>query len=136
MNKRLTYSVIALALLIAYYIGLTQIQVAKEQGSAFLQLVFVGYFILGIVFGFFFSDKGFMDFALTFALGFLGSLFSVVIYRSLFGFEGLTLGVISLANLFMASVLFGGTTFVGALVKALIVEVWRRLFKRPTLENM
>ncbi len=136
MKKRLTYSVIALALLIAYYIGLTQIQVAKEQGSAFLQLVFVGYFTLGVVFGFFFSDKGFIDFALTFALGFLGSLFSVVIYRSLFGSEGLTLDVITLANLFVASVLFGGTTFVGTLVKALIVEIWRRLFKRSTIENM
>ena len=136
MKKRLTYSVIALALLIAYYIGLTQIQVAKEQGSAFLQLVFVGYFILGVVFGFFFSDKGLIDFALTFALGFFGSLFSVVIYYSLLGFEGLILDVISSANLFMASVLFWGTTFVGTLVKALLVEVWRRLFKRPTIENM
>jgi hypothetical protein len=129
LNRRLTYSVIALALLIAHYLGLTQIQISEEQGFAFLQLVFVGYFFLGVVFGFFFAEKVLIGFALVFALGFLGSLFSVVIYYGLLGFDVLIQNVVGSASLFVASIFFGVTTAAGTLVKALLAGVWRRWFK-------
>ena len=130
MKKQRAYLIVASAVLIGYYFGLSLIRVPEEKFLMFAQLIFAGYFILGFIFGFLFSKDALTNFALVFALGFLGSMLSIVSYNALLGFETF-IQALDFVKLTTASFFLGVITAAGTLVNALFVWVRRKWFKQP-----
>lgn len=126
MRKQYSYSLVALVTLICYYYGLSLIQIPHDKEWTFVLLIFGGYSVLGFVFGFLFSRDILTNFALVFALGFLGAMLSTVSYRVLLGLETLFQALQGLAGYFVASFFIGIAVAVGTLVNALFVWVLRR----------
>jgi len=89
-------------------------------------LTFVGYFILGIVFGFLFRRDALTNFVLVFAVGFLAAILSIISYRALLDPKSLYEALQDLANPLAASFFIGVTAAAGTLVNALIAWVRRR----------
>ncbi len=126
---------VALIMLVCYYFGLSLIQISRDMQSTFVILIFVGYFVLGAIFGFLFRKDILTNFALVLALGFLGTTFSIVSYRALFDSEALSQALHDLANIFIASFFIGITAATGTLVHALFAWVRRwRARKKTTKE--
>jgi len=114
------YLLVAFVTLICYYFVLSLIQVPL------VLMTFVGYFILGFVFGFLFRRDAFTNFVLVFVIGFLGAMLSIVSYTALFDPEDLYKTLQDWANFLVASFFIGVTAAAGTLVNALIVWVRRR----------
>ena len=120
------YSLVALATLICYYYALSLIQIPHDQEWTFVLLIFGGYSVLGFAFSFLFSRNVLTNFALVFALGFLGAMFSIVSYRILLSSETLSQALQDLASYFIASFFIGIATAAGTLANALYVWILRR----------
>ncbi len=126
---------VALIMLVCYYFGLSLIQISRDMQSTFVILIFVGYFVLGVIFGFLFRKDILTNFALVLALGFLGTTFSIVSYRALFDSEALSQALHDLSNIIVASFFIGITAAAGTLVHALFAWVRRwRARKKTTKE--
>jgi len=126
LKKQYVYVLVALVTLICYYFALSLIQVPQEIQLTFVLLTFVGYFVLGFVFGFLFRRDALANFVLVFAIGFLGALLSIISHIALLDPESLYKALQDLANLLVASFFIGVTAAAGTLVNAVIVWVRRR----------
>jgi len=126
LKNQYVYLLVALVTLICYYFVLSLIQVPQEIQLTFVLFTFVGYFILGFVFGFLFRRDALTNFVLVLAIGFLGAMFSIVSHVALFDRENLYEALQDWANLLVASFFIGVTAAAGTLVNALIVWVRRR----------
>lgn len=126
MKKQYLYFLVALVALICYYFALSLIQIPQGIQLTAALLTFVGYFILGFIFGFLFRRDALTNFALVFAINFLGAIFSIVSYRALLDPESLYKALQDWAYLLVASFFIGVTAAAGTLVNALIVWVRRR----------
>jgi len=120
LRKQYLYLLVAFVTLICYYFVLSLIHLT------FVLLTFVGYFILGIVFGFLFRRDALTNFVLVFAVGFLAAILSIISYRALLDPKSLYEALQDLVNPFAASFFIGVTAAAGTLVNALIVWVRRR----------
>jgi len=135
LKKHYLYSLVALVTLICYYFALSSIHIPQDMLLTFVLLTFVGYFVLGFVFGFLFRRDALTNFMLVFALGFLGATFSIVFYRVLFSPETLFQALHDLTNLLAASFFIGITAANGTLVNALFVWVLRRRARKRNIQG-
>jgi len=126
LRKQYSYSLVALATLVCYYYVLSLIQIPHDQEWTFVLLIFGGYSVLGFVFSFLFRRDVLTNFALVFALGFLGAMLSIVSYRILLSPETFSQALQDLTSFFIASFFIGIAAAVGTLANALYVRILRR----------
>jgi len=126
LRKLYFCSLVALVTLVCYYFGVSLIQIPQDKQWTFVLLIFGGYFVLGFVFGFLFSEGILTSFASVFVLGFLGAMLSTVSYRVLLSQDTLSQTLQDLASFLIASFFIGIIVAAGTFVNKLFAWIVRR----------
>jgi hypothetical protein len=126
-KTQLTYT-IALLISIAYGFSLSLINIGSQ---VFLTLIFSGYIILGIFFGFVFRKDISRSLITAFTLTFFGWIVAVALFWSLDGVTALIQAFSQgLQNVLMAGFLFGFTTILGTFLSVLVLRLLEFISKR------
>jgi len=131
LKKAYQNYLIALLIFIVYSSLLLSLSFINLQPQIFLTFVFLGYFILGVIFGFIFRKRFLSGSVTAFPLTFLGWLIAFALFSSL---DGFTSPVQSFSedfqNALIAGLFFSTITFVGALLTAMAFKLFQSISKR------